>query len=215
MGVITAVSAVAAALVLAVSTPAILGALPSPAGEPDPPDYRGLATPGFRVGVGLTATVALLLAVRFAPVPSWPAWFALGTAGVLQCWVDAASQFLPLLLARVILAGGLVGLGWTAVVDPLAAGIALICGIAAGCGFRLLWQLSGGLGYGDVRLAGGIGLVTGLVSWQLTVSALLAGTVLGAVVAVVAARIRGADGPVAYGPSLLAGSYLALVATSF
>lgn len=208
------VSAVVLALAVLLLTAPVLRRLPEP--PPDQadgkPTYASLATRRFTVVAAAAAFVAGLCAFSLTPAPHWVAWVALAGVNVVACAIDARTTWLPALLSRagwVVAAAGAVVV---AVVDrswtPLVA--AAVGALVAGGFFHLFWLVTGGIGYGDVRLAATIGAVTALGSVALVGWSLLLGTVVGAVAGVVH-RVVGGDGAFPYGPSLLAGPFLALV----
>ena len=92
------------------------------------------------------------------------------------------------------------------VAETLAAGA--ICFLVF---FALALVARGGLGMGDVKLAGLLGLLLG----RSVVAALLLGTVSGAVAALVAARRAGSrKGTLAYGPYLCLGASVIILITT-
>lgn len=205
--------ALLAALAIAACTAAILRRLPLPVDEPDARPYAELISPRLFLTVLISSLAALLLSLQLSAPAQWPVWLVVGTVGVLLAVVDAHTGFLPQLLTWWF--GGLVLVA--TVVTAILAGnllialIALLCGACAGLMFRLLWQIGGGMGFGDVRLAAVVGLAAGATSVALAVWALLLGGVAGVVWGVVTRLRRGADGPFPYGPALIMGPYLALV----
>ncbi len=91
---------------------------------------------------------------------------------------------------------------------------AFLCGAA---GFALLFLIavaSRGMGFGDVKLAGFIGLATGSFGWRVTVLGVFAGFILGglAAVALVLAGRKGRKETIPFGPALAAGAVLAIFA---
>jgi len=205
--------AIAAAGLIAACTAAILRRLPLPLGEPDARPYADLISPRLFGTVLLSSLAALLVSLQLSDPSRWAVWVVVGTVGVLLAVVDAHTGFLPLrltwwfgglTLAAVVAAGALAG-------DAAVIGVAVLCGAGAGLLFRLLWQIGGGLGFGDVRLAGILGLAAGATSLQLVVWSLLLGGVAGVVWGVVVRIRRGVDGPFPYGPALVTGPYLALL----
>ena len=77
--------------------------------------------------------------------------------------------------------------------------------------FWVVWRFSNGLGFGDVRLAGLLGVVAGTQGPGFVVWTFVLGTFTGAVWGLVLRWRRKADGPFPYGPALLIGPLLALV----
>ncbi|MGH3737932.1 MAG: prepilin peptidase, partial [Micromonosporaceae bacterium] len=71
-----------------------------------------------------------------------------------------------------------------------------------------------GFGLGDVKLAGSLGLLLGWQSWATAVVGLALGFALGAMVGVVlvAARRASLRSELPFGPSMLAGAWLAVLA---
>ena len=216
--------AAAAGILLGLSTPRILRALPEPADPPDGlvgPDetgepkipYASLATPGFAVIVGGLAVFTSTTAGLLLPLAALPVWVSLSTVGLLLAAIDARTTWLPLPLTRVawlatagmLALGGLLG-SWA---DTLRGiGGFLLAGVL----FGLVWWLTrGGFGFGDVRYAPLVGAATASVSWSLLAWALMLGSLVGAVLGLVRLAI-GKRGPFAYAPAILAGGYLALLA---
>lgn len=205
-------AAVLVAATTAAVTPSILRRLPVPLDAP-PDLYTGNATARTRRLVfAASALGGVVVAWRVAP-QGWAPWVALGSAGVLSVVIDAATTYLPKLLAwwgwllaavGVVLAALIAG-------DPRVLGRAAIAATCAAGLFAAVWWLGRGrLGFGDVRLMGLIGAVTGSSSLHLALGAVVAGTVVSAAWGVVVAAGRGRDGPFPYGPGLVAGAYLAL-----
>jgi leader peptidase (prepilin peptidase)/N-methyltransferase len=95
---------------------------------------------------------------------------------------------------------------------------ALVCGVALFAGYFLLALVSpggSGLGFGDVKLAGVIGMLVGWFAWPLAVEATFAAFLLGGVVAVVLLLLRRATrtSSIAFGPAMIVGAVLVLVAS--
>ncbi|MCW5952218.1 MAG: hypothetical protein KIT69_08175 [Propionibacteriaceae bacterium] len=205
--------ALVAALAIAACTAAILRRLPMPVDEPDARPYAELISPRLFVTMLVSSFAALLLSLLLSDPTRWPVWVVMGTLGVLLAVVDAHTGFLPRLLTWWF--GGLVLAATIAVAvlagNPLVVLIAVLCGAGSGLLFRLLWQIGGGLGFGDVRLVTVLGTAAGATSVELAVWSLLLGGVAGVVWGVAARLRRGSDGPFPYGPSLVLGPYLALL----
>ena len=205
--------AVVLATVLTLATPAILRRLPIPPDEGELAPFSDLATPGFRAAVFCCSAVAGTLAFACLPPGEWPAWVGLVTVGALLGLIDLRTTFLPLRLTYLAVALAVVGAAvsawlqdsWWVLVTAAAAG-------ALGAGaFWLVWRLSNGLAFGDVRLAGLIGVVVGTRGGAFAFSAFFLGTLIGAVWGLVLRWRRGVDEPFAYGPALLLGPLAALV----
>ena len=67
-----------------------------------------------------------------------------------------------------------------------------------------------GMGFGDVKLAGLIGLVLGYLSWPALLLGCFAGFLLGGVAGLALIR-RGRDTVIPYGPFLIAGALLGIL----
>jgi leader peptidase (prepilin peptidase) / N-methyltransferase len=141
------------------------------------------------------------------------AWF--GGAAVVLAGVDLACHRLPdrvtlptaVGCAGALLADALVTGEWTATGRAaVAAALVLVVATAA----RLVSP--GGLGRGDVKLLGLLGLVLGWAGWDVLVAGVLAGFAVGALGSLVlmAAGRAGWRTAVAFGPALLAGAYVGL-----
>lgn len=198
---------------LGLLSPAIVRRLPMPADEPDARPYSEALTPRFRLAVGLSGLAALMIGIGLNPPHLWPAWAALGTGGVLLSVIDAYTGFLPLLLTRytfgLAVVGVLQGAWWSG--SPGLVLVATLAGAGAYALFWLMWRLGGGLGFGDVRLAGIIGLVTGASSGVLAAWSLVIGGLVGVGWGFAVRHRRGRDGPFPYGPALVSGAFIALV----
>lgn len=87
-----------------------------------------------------------------------------------------------------------------------------IAAVAAFVGFLIMALIGTGMGFGDVKLAGLLGLLLGWVSWPMVLWGLAAGIIIGGLVGasllVTRRATRGTE--FAYGPSLVAGALLTL-----
>ncbi len=180
---------------------------------------------GFGVGlhralaIASCALIAAALALRFHHSAYLAPLLAFGWAGVVISGVDlrthliptrllraAAAVAVPLVCAAAVIEGGFAGMG--------RACVAAAIGAALGWGtMHVIWLAAkGGLGYGDVRLAGYLGMHLGLGGFALVLWGLLIGFAIAALVGafgVVVLR-RGTDYRFALGPSLVAGAVAAL-----
>jgi leader peptidase (prepilin peptidase)/N-methyltransferase len=163
------------------------------------------------------AVIALLLA-RFGPDPAVAAFAFLGVLAVALVQIDVAVRRLPDRLtlpaypAVIILLtlAAAIGGDWSRLVRALLGGIVL------GACYLLLGLISGGqLGGGDVKLAVPIGLVLGWLSWSTVLLGAAAGFVLAAIagLALLAARRASMRTLISFGPFMLWGALLAIVAS--
>lgn len=144
--------------------------------------------------------------------------FACAAAAVFVAiaFIDLEHRKVP---NRIVLPATAVAAAWTLGAElarghPRTAIVSVVCGAAA---FGLLFVIavvSGGMGFGDVKLAGFIGLVTGRFGWEVTLLGLFAGFAAGGVVAaalLVSGR-RSRKDAVPFAPMLCAGALIALFA---
>ena len=100
--------------------------------------------------------------------------------------------------------------------DGAALGRALLGGLALGGGYLLLGLASGGqLGGGDIKLAGLVGLLLGWLGWSSLITGACLGFVLAAIVSLglLAGRRISARAMISFGPYLLSGAMLAILAS--
>ena len=88
--------------------------------------------------------------------------------------------------------------------------VAVVAG-AASVVFLLALSLGGGMGMGDVKLAGVLGLAAGLVGITPAVISPLAAFTLGGIAALVVAARRGRAARIPFGPFLLAGFWIGVI----
>jgi len=176
--------------------------------SPRPPALAAGAVTAVLLG-GLAARVhpALVLAAA--------CWLA-ACAVPLAC-TDLAVQRLPDPLtgaayagtAVLLLAAAAVGGPWFALVRALLGGLAL-------AGFYLLLMVisPSGMSLGDVKLAASLGTLLAWFSWRLLLAGGFAGFLLGGVFAGALLVSRRADRkqPIPFGPFMIAGAILAVVA---
>ena len=179
-----------------------------------PPAAVGVRVPAPGPAVA-TAVLCGLAALRFGPTWQLPAFLVLAAAGVLLAVIDLEHLLLP---NRII--------GPTA---AAAAALLAVAAVAGGDGHALLRAALGaavlfvlylvlalvapsGLGMGDVKLAGVLGLYLGWLGWGAVVFGAVAGFVVQALVAILllAARRIGLRGELPFGPAMLAGAALVI-----
>lgn len=136
--------------------------------------------------------------------------------GVALAIIDWFTHLLPKKIVNpsflVVIALVVVG---AVLVDQPDSLVRVLLGWAAFGGFfALLWFVyPAGLGFGDVRLAGLLGIALGALGWAQLVTALEATVILGGIVGIgllLAGRSRKAELP--YGPYLLLGTLIGVVA---
>ena len=159
-----------------------------------------------------TAAVFALLAAHFGASPVLPAYLYLAAVGIALAAIDVDTRRLP---NRIVLPSYLVGaalLAPAALTDPRSAARALLAMAALwGLYFAIRFAHPAGMGYGDVKLAGMLGLYLGALGWGEVLVGAFAGFVLGALAGAVLLAARGATGRTAipFGPYMLAGALLA------
>ena len=217
-------SAVAAALAAVLCglggllVPTLVRRIPEPEEPPeDKEPYAAIAAlPGLVWKAAAAAAVAGAL-VGAAIGLSWPLVFVspLVPVGVALALVDWRTRLLPTrviaptyvaLVPVVLLVGLLDG-------DPAALVRAGVGWLLAGGFFVLLWVVHpGGLGYGDVRLSGILGIVLGYLGWSQLFWGLWAGFLLGGVGGLVLARLGLVDRRAnPFGPWMLIGAVLGIL----
>jgi leader peptidase (prepilin peptidase) / N-methyltransferase len=168
--------------------------------------------PLVELGTGL---LFVAVAGRLGPSPALPAFLYLAAVSVALAAIDLDVRRLPnaivlpsYLVAAVLLAPASVAGGdWWAPVRGLLAMAALLAGYLA---ITVLYP--GGMGFGDVKLAGLLGLYLGWLGWAALLVGTFAGFLLGAAAGVLLMLTRRAGRRTAlpFGPAMLAGALLAL-----
>lgn len=173
---------------------------------PEPPGLR--ARLAWQVPVALALAVLAVAAVGMRPALIVPLYLAAVTAEL--CRTDVARHRLPNALVLPGYAFAAVGLAWewalAGVVPwrPLGAGAAFFA-------FLLLMHLAGGMGMGDVKLAGLLGLGLGALGVATAVAGIAIGFLAGGAAGV--ATLLSAGGAlrrIPFGPFLLAGFWAAI-----
>jgi leader peptidase (prepilin peptidase)/N-methyltransferase len=166
----------------------------------------------------LTAAVFVAFALRFRDdLAVLPAYLFLGAAGVALALIDLDVRRLPNALVYPCYAAGLTLLGVAALAGgDLAALGRAVAGMAALFAFYfVLWYVKpGGMGFGDVRLAGVLGLYLGWLGWGSLLVGLFAGFLFGGLtgLALMAVGRAGRKSRIPYGPFMLAGAFVAVLA---
>lgn len=210
-------------VVLAAGVAGLLGApvlrrLPVPAEDDGAPaaDYRLLAS--WRVLPAVLATVTAALAagvVCSLPWPLVPASLAVVMVAPLLGYVDLRTHLLPdpLTLAATVVATAALVACCVAAGRPGALLLALACAVGCGLAFLVLALLGAGIGLGDVKLVVVLAGTAGVLGVGSVLLMLVASVVIGGAVAL-ALVVRGRLGrrdPVAFGPCLLLGWWVAVL----
>ena len=178
--------------------------------------WRGGQASPRRIGIvaGLAAVALGAVAGAIGAEAQLAAYLWLAGVGVTLAVIDIETLRLP---DRLTLPSYPVGLVLLAIpADWSALGRAVLAAaITGGAAFLLaLLAPGGGLGLGDVKLLGLLGLFLGWLGWGVLVLGVALGFVLGAVVAagMLASRRAGLRDHLAFGPWLIAGALVAVVA---
>ena len=167
---------------------------------------------------GLAVVVLGAVGAALGAGPELPAYLWLGAIGVTLAVVDVDCFRLPDRLTLPSYPVGVVLLGAASAVtgDWAALGRGLLAAAAVGGAALLLALLApgGGLGLGDVKLLGLLGLYLGWLGWGVLLVGVALGFGIGAVAAVVLLALRraGLKDQLAFGQWLIAGAVVAVVA---
>lgn len=225
-----AVICAAAAGILALGVPCLIRALPEPRDVPTEHDEQGGAASSSRYAPAAEGTWVMPAGVVCSAVAAGALGLAYGSTwllfiliplvpiGFALALVDARTQLLPRSLvvpATLAVLAAFVG-EWILTGDLatlVRAGLGLV---VARTGFWVLWFLRAGLvGFGDVRLAALVGLVTARVGWLAFVYGLYGALLLAFIFVLLrtaATRRRPRGWNVALGPFLAAGAWVGLLA---
>ena len=175
-------------------------------------DRVAVRVPVVEVG---TALLFVLAGLRSGLSWELPAFLFLAAAGVLLAVIDLQHHLLP---NRVVVPS--IAIGAALLLVPAVAeaqwGALLRAGLGAGALFAVFLVLAlispSGLGMGDVKLAGLIGLYLGWIGWGAVFVGAVAGFVVQALLALVllAGRRIGLRGELPFGPAMLIGAAVAI-----
>jgi leader peptidase (prepilin peptidase)/N-methyltransferase len=174
--------------------------------------YADLAGRRAAYWCGLLATVSGgLLGWALGTTAVLVAWLLLAVAGAVLGYVDARTRYLPsAIIWPSYLVIGLALLGAAAVSGEWGSfRRAVLAGVIGFAVFYVLWFVfPRGVGFGDVRLSGLLGLALGWLGWGQFISGLYGGFFLGAVVgiALIVAKVMTRKQMVPFGPFMLIGA---------
>ncbi|MCX5269284.1 prepilin peptidase [Streptomyces sp. NBC_00199] len=176
--------------------------------------------PGALLLPVLTALLCAALAMATGMRPESAVWLALAPVGVLLAVVDIRVRRLPDPLTLPLAAAALALLGLAALLPEHAGDwtTALLGALALGAGYLVLHLVNpGGMAFGDVKLALGMGAVLGWYGWPTvmlgTFAAFLFGALYGGVLFVVGRGGRGTL--IAFGPFMLVGTLAGLLVGAY
>ena len=163
-----------------------------------------------------TAMLFAVMALRFGYDPALPAYLYLAAVGLALALIDLDCKRLPdaLTLPSYPVAAVLLGVAALAGSDSGEWTRALLGGVAMyAVYFTLCFAYPAGMGFGDVKLAGVLGLYTGWLGWGAWAVGLFSGFFLGGVfgIALIALKKGGRKTAVPFGPFMLAGVLLAVL----
>ena len=178
--------------------------------------YVTLATRRTAFAAGTWAAALALVAVVSVDAARLGPWLVLAVVGALASVVDIATTWIPrrwLHVAWLVAALAVVGSSWSTGDWPGVARAALGAAVIGGAYWLVylvsLWLDRGFFGLADVRLGVLTGMVAGWRSVPSATSALLLGSLIGALWGV-ANLPRHRDAPYAYGPGIVLGPYAVL-----
>ena len=194
-----------------------------PAGEPVLVGPGGWSGPAHRLDrqslpiIAVTAVVFALLAARFGFSAELPAFLYGAAAGIALAAIDLTHHRLPnaLTLPSYVIAGGLLGLA-ALVRSELEPFLRALAGMAVLYALYYLLMLiyPAGMGFGDVKLAGVVGLYLGWLGWAEVIIGGFLGFVIGALagLGLMAAGRATRKSALPFGPAMLLGALIAVLA---
>jgi leader peptidase (prepilin peptidase) / N-methyltransferase len=164
-----------------------------------------------------TAALYVALALRIGIHADLPAYLYIGAVGIALALIDIDLLRLPDALTLPSYPVGLVLLGIAAWVDDAPHDyVRAVLGMAALAAFyALVWLVyPAGMGFGDVKLAGVVGLYLAWLGWDQLVVGAFAAFLVGAVVSIAIVAIAGGGRKtrVPFGPFMLIGLLIGIYA---
>jgi leader peptidase (prepilin peptidase)/N-methyltransferase len=165
----------------------------------------------------LTGALFVVMALRFGLDPVLPAYLYLAAVGLALAMIDLDCKRLPDALTLPSYPVALALLGGAALLGSDSGELlrAVLGGLAMGAVYFALWfAYPAGMGFGDVKLAGVLGLYTAWLGWGAWAVGLFLGFLLGGVfgIALIALRKGGRKTAVPFGPFMLLAVLIAVLA---
>lgn len=164
----------------------------------------------------VTAGLFAVLALHFGADPVLPAYLYLAAVGMALALIDVDTRRLPdvltlpsyAVLALLLGLGALLGSDSGDLLRALLGGLAMYAFY-----FALCFAYPAGMGFGDVKLAGVLGLATGWLGWGAWAVGLFGGFVLGGAwgIGLLVLGRGGRKSKVPYGPFMLLGVLVAVL----
>jgi len=174
-------------------------------------DCAASISPRYPVVEALTGGLFAVLVLRFGLDPVLPAYLYLVAVGLALALIDLDVHRLPdaLTLPSYPVLAALLGLGALFGSDSGHLGRALLGGLAMyAFYFVICFAYPAGMGFGDVKLSGVLGMATAWLGWGAWGIGLFAGFLFGGVwgIGLIALRKGGRKSKVPFGPFMLAGT---------
>jgi leader peptidase (prepilin peptidase)/N-methyltransferase len=176
---------------------------------------RAPISPRYPLVEAGTALLFVAVTARLGVTAALPAYLYLAAIGVALAMIDLDVRRLP---DRIVLPSYAIGVVLlapaVAVGGDWAGALRAVAALAALWTFYYALAFFGGMGFGDVKLAGLLGLYLGWLGWSSVLVGTFAAFLLGGVVgvALILARRAGRRTTIPFGPAMLAGALLALFA---
>lgn len=216
MHLVTGIAGAAIGVVLAPTLAALTVAVSADGSNSPPGWWRGGPASRQRLLIigAVSAVVLGLIGGGIGWRPWLPADLWLAATAVALAVIDIEHHRLPDALTFPAYGAGIVllGIATAATGDPTPYVHALV-GMAAVFAVFFVLAFFGGIGFGDTKLAGVLGLYLGWFGYGPLVLGLVTGLCIGALVALalLAVKAAGWKTDIAFGPSLLAGALLAVL----
>ncbi len=180
---------------------------------------RSAISPRYPLVEAGTAVLFGATAARFGATAVLPAFLYLAAIALALALIDIDVKRLPnaIVLPSYPVAAVLLGLAAAARADaaPLLRAAEGMAACYAGY-YLLAWAYPAGMGFGDVKLAGVLGLYLGYLGWAAVAVGIFAGFLYGGLVALAVLLVgrAGRKSTLPFGPFMLAGAFTAVFAAA-